>query len=222
MIALSKRLGYTFKDPELLRLALTHRSISSGPHNERLEFLGDSVLGIIIAESLYQQFPHAQEGQLSRLRSSLVKGETLAAVAQSFQLGDELILGIGELKNGGHRRVSILENALEAIIGAIYLDSNFNTCREVVLNWFTSRLATLSLKDNVRDPKSRLQEYLQGKGLALPIYEIIRTEGEEHKQTFWVRCTVEALTVVEEAQGLSRKAAEQQSAEMILKKLELQ
>ncbi len=221
MITLSQRLGYEFNHPELLKLALTHRSFAP-THNERLEFLGDSVLGLIIAEALYQQFPYAQEGQLSRLRSSLVKGETLVTLAQSFQLGDELTLGVGELRSGGHRRHSILENALEALIGAIYLDSDFNTCRTIVLRWFASRLQNLSLQDNVRDPKSRLQEYLQGKGLALPIYQIFRTEGEEHHQTFWVRCSVEVLGLIEEAQGLSRKSAEQQSAEQILKKLELE
>ena len=221
MATFAQRLGYTFRNPELLRLALTHRSVLTGEHNERLEYLGDSVLNFIIAEALYQQFPQAKEGQLSRLRASLVKGETVAAIAHDFGLGEHLILGIGELKNGGHRRESILENALEALIGAIYLDSDFATCRAVVLQWFTERLVTLSLKDNVRDPKSRLQEYLQGKGLALPVYQITRTEGQEHEQIFWVRCSVAALKIEEEAKGLSRKAAEQQAAENILKKLEL-
>jgi len=208
---LSLRIGYTFKDPQLLKLALSHRSVE-GPHNERLEFLGDSVLGFIMAEALYHQFPRGQEGELSRLRSSLVKGETLVQLAENFNLGKSLVLGIGELKSGGQRRHSILENALEALIGAIYLDVGMETCRTVVLHWFEERLSNISLSDNVQDPKSRLQEYLQAKGLPLPLYQLVRTEGPEHGQIFFIACQIPVLSVEVQASGLSRKQAEQRAA----------
>ncbi|MDF2690466.1 MAG: rnc [Gammaproteobacteria bacterium] len=217
---LCQTIAYSFKDLNLLHLALSHRSIE-GPHNERLEFLGDAVLGLSIAEALYQKFPQANEGALSRLRSSLVKGETLALLAQEFNLGDYLRLGSGELKSGGYRRNSILEDAIEAIIGAVYLDSDFVTARAMVLNWFNSRIQALSLSDSLRDSKSRLQEYLQAKGYALPLYELIKTEGPDHAQTFTIRCTLKNLNLVAEAEGLSRRQAEQDAAKAILEQLQL-
>lgn len=215
---LSEKLGYQFNDPDLLFLALSHRSID-GPHNERLEFLGDAVLSLSIAEALYQKFPTANEGELSRLRSSLVKGETLAVVAQEFELGNYLRLGSGELKSGGYRRNSILEDAIEAIIGAVYLDSDFLTARALVLSWFKSRIDKLSLTDSLRDSKSRLQEYLQSKGLNLPVYELVKTEGPDHAQVFTVCCKVIDLNLSAQATGHNRRQAEQDSAKAVLDKL---
>jgi len=212
---LSQKLGYEFTKLELLYLALSHRSVD-GPHNERLEFLGDAVLSLSIAEALYQKFPEAKEGELSRLRSSLVKGETLSAMAIEFNLGDYLRLGSGELKSGGFRRNSILEDAIEAIIGAIYLDSDFITARAVVLSWFKSRIQNLSLADSLRDSKSRLQEYLQAKGLHLPVYELVKTEGPDHNQVFTVRCNIKDLELSAEAQGSNRRQAEQDSARAVI------
>lgn len=217
---LCKRIGYEFQTPELLTLALSHRSLGKGVHNERLEFLGDSVLGLIIAETLYQRFPKATEGQLSRLRSNLVRGETLVKLANQFELGECLILGIGELKTGGHRRHSTLEDACEALIGALYLDAGLSRCREVVLTWFEPFLQYISAESPVRDPKSRLQETLQARGFGLPKYTVLRTEGAEHCQTFFVRCEVTELAVQIEASGLSRKQAEQQAAADLLTQLE--
>ncbi|MDF2939891.1 MAG: ribonuclease [Gammaproteobacteria bacterium] len=217
---LCQKIGYFFNDSNLLYLALSHRS-SEGPHNERLEFLGDAVLSLSIAEALYQKFPEAKEGELSRLRSSLVKGETLAVVAQEFNLGDYLRLGSGELKSGGYRRSSILEDAIEAIIGAIYLDSDFPTARAMVLAWFKSRIQALSLTDSLRDSKSRLQEYLQSKGYALPVYELVKAEGPDHAQIFTVRCMVKDLNLSAEAEGPSRRIADQEAAKALLALIEL-
>ena len=217
---LCKRIGYEFQNPELLTLALSHRSVGNGVHNERLEFLGDSVLGLIMSEQLYQRFPKATEGQLSRLRSNMVRGETLVKLAKQFELGEYLILGIGELKTGGHRRHSTLEDACEALIGALYLDAGLERCREVVLEWFVPFLEHLSAEAPVRDPKSRLQEMVQARGFALPKYTVLRTEGAEHCQTFFVRCDVPELNWQLEAAGASRKQAEQQAAAELLSQLE--
>ena len=212
---IEKRIGYQFQQPELLAVALSHRSIS-GSNNERLEFLGDSILNMVIAEALYARWPHAQEGDLSRLRASLVKGETLAEVAREFELGEGLRLGSGELKSGGQRRLSILADALEAVIAAIYLDSSFETCRQCILNWYANRLETRPQDNVLRDPKTRLQEYLQGRKIALPIYTVIDTSGDPHDQTFQVQCFVEALKVTSEGIGSSRRRAEQAAAEQCL------
>lgn len=212
---LSKRIGYQFSDKALLLQALTHRS-AKGNHNERLEFLGDSILGFTIAQKLYEQFPKVNEGDLTRMRSSLVKGVTLAEVARSFELGDYLILGPGELKSGGHRRESILEDAVEAIIGAVYVDSDIETCRSLILNWFETRLAQIQPGQAQKDPKTRLQEYLQGRKIDLPLYEVIDTSGQSHNQEFTVRCTTEVLNKDVITKGSSRRKAEQSAAKQVL------
>jgi len=215
---LSKQIDYQFNDPELLIQALTHRS-AKGVHNERLEFLGDSILGFVIAEALYQQFPKHSEGDLTRMRSSIVRGVTLAKLAQDFKLGEYLILGPGEMKSGGHRRESILEDAIEAIIGAVYLDSDIDTVKALILSWFDNHLKTI--KPGVqKDPKTRLQELLQGKKIALPQYEVIDIQGKSHNQTFTVKCTTDILSDEVITKGTSRRKAEQAAAELVLKRLQ--
>lgn len=212
---LTKKLGYEFSDPALLVQALTHRS-AKGAHNERLEFLGDSILGFVIAEALFEQFPKHDEGDLTRMRSSLVKGVTLAEVARDFELGECLILGPGELKSGGHRRESILEDAIEAIIGAVYLDSDISRCKALILNWFEKRLTVIKPGNEQKDPKTRLQEYLQGRKIPLPSYEVINTTGQSHNQEFTVRCQTEVTNEVVISKGTSRRKAEQAAAQQIL------
>jgi len=219
--ALCRRIGYAFKDPHLLILALTHRSVSGSQNNERLEFLGDSILNFLIAEALYEKFEHAKEGKLSRLRAKLVKEETLARLARKFELGDCLVLGSGELKSGGFRRDSILSDALEAIIGAIYHDGGMDICKNVVLVWFDSFLENISMDDHQKDPKTRLQELLQSKREALPVYQVESVEGEAHNQIFVVSCRVEGLSTVAVGKGGSRRQAEQLAAEKILAELKL-
>ena len=198
--------------------ALTHRSYGRD-HNERLEFLGDSLLNAIIAEDLFKRFPDQAEGQLSRMRASLVKGDTLADMAREFDVGDCLLLGEGELKSGGFRRSSLLADALEAIIAGIYLDSDFNTCRNCVLRWFESRLEKVSLASAKKDPKSELQELLQGKGLPLPEYDIKTVQGAAHAQIFTVVCRVALLDDAVTTQGASRRGAEKAAAAEVLKRL---
>jgi ribonuclease-3 len=212
---LSKKIDYTFAKPELLIQALTHRS-AKGAHNERLEFLGDSILGFVIAEALFEQFPQHDEGDLTRMRSSLVKGVTLAEVGRDFNLGEHLILGPGELKSGGHRRDSILEDAVEAIIGAVYIDSDIATCKTLILAWFSKRLADIKPGNEQKDPKTRLQEYLQGRKIPLPLYEVTDTRGQSHNQEFTVCCTTEVLKDEVIAKGTSRRKAEQQAAQQVL------
>ncbi len=212
---LSQKLGYTFKKPSLLVQALTHRS-AKGAHNERLEFLGDSILGFVIAEELYAKFPKENEGDLTRMRSSLVKGVTLADIARDFGLGEYLILGPGELKSGGHRRDSILEDAVEAIIGAVFLDADLETCKTLVLGWFSKRLKQIKPGQEQKDPKTRLQEYLQGRKIALPLYEVIDTKGQSHNQEFTVRCTTSEISIPVVTKGTSRRKAEQSAAKKVL------
>ena len=207
---LYSRLAYFFTDEKLLIRALSHRSVGKN-NNERFEFLGDSVLGYVIAEELFAKFPDADEGKLSRYRSTLVRGETLAEIAMEFKIGDFLLLGGGELKSGGFRRASILSDALEGIIGAIVLDSDINTAKNCILSWFKDRIAIVD-QEILKDPKSRLQEYLQSKKLALPHYEICLVEGKEHNQTFHINCQIKALDIVASAKGSSRRNAEQQAA----------
>jgi len=208
--ALYTHLGYIFKNEEFIIRALSHRSVGKN-NNERLEFLGDSVLGYVIAEELFAKYPNDNEGKLSRYRSILVRGETLAEIAIKFNIGDYLYLGGGELKSGGYRRASILSDALEAIIGAIVLDSDINTAKNCILNWFDDRLAIVDQKI-LKDPKSRLQEYLQSKKLELPHYEISLVEGKEHNQIFHISCEIKTLNIVATASGSSRRNAEQQAA----------
>ncbi|MDP7592520.1 MAG: ribonuclease III [Litorilituus sp.] len=212
---LSKSIGYSFKDPSLLIQAITHRS-AKGQHNERLEFLGDSILGFVIAQALFEQFPMHNEGDLTRMRSSLVKGVTLAEIGRGFDLGSYLILGPGELKSGGHRRESILEDAIESIIGAVYLDSDITACKALILNWFAQRLSAIKPGHEQKDPKTRLQEYLQGRKISLPLYEVIDTTGQSHNQQFTVRCSTEVIDHQVVAKGASRRKAEQEAAQQVL------
>lgn len=212
------RLGHAFNNEALALQALTHRSCGSN-NNERFEFLGDSLLNTFIAEALYECFPRASEGDLSRLRAQLVKGETLAEIAREFELGESLILGEGEMKSGGHRRSSILADAVEALIAAIYLDSEFLTCRGIVLSWYQERLDSIDLKDSQKDPKSELQELLQSKGEPLPIYEVVKVAGEAHAQKFTVTCTISLLSAPVVTQGTSRRQAEKAAAAEALAQL---
>ena len=211
LIRLERQLGYTFQDQALLTLALTHRSFA-GRNNERLEFLGDAILNFVAGEALYQRFPQAREGQLSRLRARLVKGETLAILARGFELGEYLRLGSGELKSGGFRRESILADALEALIGAIYLDAGMDMARERVVAWLTQELDSLTLVDTNKDPKTRLQEFLQSRGSELPCYEVVDIQGEPHCRTFFVQCAVDLLKEKTQGHGASRRIAEQVAA----------
>ncbi|MEP0356198.1 MAG: ribonuclease III [Paraglaciecola sp.] len=217
-LPLYRRLNYTFEEPENLTLALTHRSANK-THNERLEFLGDAILGMVIGKGLYLRFPTQPEGKLTRMRSSLVKGDTLAEVAREFQLGDLLLLGPGELKSGGFRRDSILADAVEAIIGAIYLEAGMDKCETLVLEWFADRIQALDPDAVSKDDKTRLQEYLQGNKLPLPLYEVTDVKGKSHDQTFYVECTVEVLQQSVLGRGNSRRRAEQQAAKKVLEKL---
>jgi len=216
---LSKKIGYSFTQPELLIQALTHRS-AKGQHNERLEFLGDSILGFVIAKALFDKFPTHNEGDLTRMRSSLVKGVTLAEIGRDFNLGEYLILGPGELKSGGHRRESILEDAIEAIIGAVYLDSNIAQCKQLILSWFEERLNAIKPGNEQKDPKTRLQEYLQGRKIPLPVYDVIETSGQSHNQSFTVSCVTEVINTDVVAKGTSRRKAEQAAAQQVLAELE--
>ncbi|MBW8189578.1 ribonuclease III [Neiella marina] len=209
--------GHQFAEPSLLEQALTHRS-AAAIHNERLEFLGDAVLGVVIAEALYHAFPEQDEGDLSRMRATLVRGQTLAELAQDFGLGDYLKLGPGELKSGGFRRESILADSVEAIIGAVFLDAGIDVAKAMVLSWYQPRLANISPGNNQKDPKTRLQEHLQAHKLALPTYLVTNTTGQAHKQTFTVSCTIEDAEPVI-AQGSSRRKAEQAAAEQVLQRL---
>ena len=208
-------LGYEPRDPALFRSALTHRS-APGPNNERLEFLGDAVLNLVVAHHLYAAFPQASEGDLSRLRSRVVSGEPLAEVAASLKLGEALQLGSGELKTGGFRRQSILADAFEAVCGALYLDGGLAVAERVIERLLRPRIAALPAPHELKDAKTRLQEYLQSRGITLPRYRVERVEGEAHAQTFHVTCEVPALRLSGEGCGSSRRRAEQEAAERIL------
>jgi ribonuclease-3 len=211
-------LGYTFHDVALLEVALTHCSVGAN-NNERFEFLGDSLINLVLAEALYRKFPRATEGELTRLRALCVRGDTLAEIAESLQLGDYLKLGVGELKSGGSKRPSIIADALEATIAAIYLDSNFETMKRCVLTWYEPRLQHMTMAMNQKDPKTQLQEWLQGRKLALPKYTVLSIEGESHSQAFLVACEVTSPQVVVEGRGDSRRKAEQDAAEKVLEQL---
>ncbi|MDU3877568.1 MAG: ribonuclease III [Klebsiella aerogenes] len=211
---LQRKLGYTFVHQELLQQALTHRSASS-KHNERLEFLGDSILSFVIANALYHRFPRVDEGDMSRMRATLVRGNTLAEIAREFELGECLRLGPGELKSGGFRRESILADTVEALIGGVFLDSD-------IQNVDQTRLDEISPGDKQKDPKTRLQEYLQGRHLPLPSYLVVQVRGEAHDQEFTIHCQVSGLSEPVVGTGSSRRKAEQAAAEQALKKLELE
>jgi len=214
-----RRLGCLVGEESLLEEALTHRS-AAGPNNERLEYLGDAVLSFLVAETLFRLYADATEGELSRYRATLVSGETLGSLALELGLGEHVRLGEGELKSGGFRRASILADALEAVIGAIYLDLGLDAAREAVARLFGERIAGLPAAAELKDPKTRLQERLQARGIALPAYEVVEVTGEPHAQRFTVRCRVDELAVVAEAGGSSRRRAEQEAASRVLARLD--
>lgn len=214
---LSKTLGYSFSDVGLLQQALTHRS-APGASNERLEFLGDAVLDIVISEVLFHALPDAPEGDLSRLRASIVRDTSLAGVAAELGIGEQLILGSGERKTGGHRRQSILADALEALFGAVYLDSDFDTAAELIRGIFRDKLEELPHADDLRDPKTRLQEWLQARGASPPDYELVNVTGKAHQQHFEVCCLVPDREPAP-GEGRSRRSAEQQAARRMLARL---
>ncbi len=213
-----RSLGHVFADPALCAAALTHRS-ASGAHNERLEFLGDAVLNCSVARLLYDADRSADEGTLSRQRATLVSGDTLAAIAAELGVGEYLRLGSGELRSGGYRRASILADALEALIGAVYLDAGFEAAFAVVVRLMQGRLAALAPVAALKDPKTRLQEALQGRGLALPVYTLTAVAGEAHDQVFTVSCECAAFGLATSGEGASRRRAEQQAAERLLAQL---
>ena len=207
--------GHRFTDGQLLDAALTHRS-ATGPHNERLEFLGDAVLGLVIAEAVYHARPDADEGDLSRLRAALVRKQTLADIAGDIGIGPWIQLGQGEMKTGGHRRESILADATEALIGAVYLDAGYGAAREAVLRLYEGRLSRLPSPDDLKDPKTRLQEWLQARGRGLPEYRVLSVEGEDHRQEFTVACRLQDTKEETRAVGRSRRKAEQAAAGAML------
>lgn len=212
--------GYRFKKRELLQQALTHRSFSRSGNNERLEFLGDSVLNLVVTRHIYRRFETADEGDLSRIRASLVKQSTLAKVARAIDLGEAVNLGGGELKSGGYRRASILADALEAVVGAVFLDSDYAEAEKVVLQLYREQLDGIDVNADFKDPKTRLQEYLQSRQLELPVYAVEQTTGQAHSQKFTVSCTLAGLDLCASGSGTSRKKAEQQAAQKLLDRLE--
>lgn len=208
--------GHAFRDPGLLTQALTHRS-AGAPHNERMEFLGDALVNLFVAEALYARWPKADEGALTRARAELVRESSLATIARSLELGGQLTLGPGELKTGGHRRDSILADAVEALVAAIYFDVGFEGCRAAVLPWFESAFAALPPPNKLgKDAKTRLQEWLQGRQKPLPVYALLSESGDDHAKLFRVGCTLGEPQVSCEGEGSSRRAAEQMAAEAVL------
>ncbi|TQR73125.1 ribonuclease III [Acinetobacter sp. RF14B] len=217
---LTRRIGYQFQQADLLKLALTHRSVSHKHNYERLEFLGDSLLGMIIANYLFTAYPHENEGRLTRMRATLVRQEALGRIANDLKLSQNLILSTGELKSGGHHRESILADTVEAIIGAIYVDcGDLNILEAVVLKWYEPYLDNIEPTDQLKDPKSRLQEYLQARKKPLPVYEVVDIQGDAPNQHFKVECQVQGMSVMT-GEGSSRRFAEQAVAADILKLLE--
>lgn len=212
-------IGHPFKNQDLLKQALTHRS-AGAPHNERLEFLGDSIVNMLIAEALFSRWPKADEGALTRARAMLVCEGALAVIARTLQLGERLTLGPGEMKSGGHRRDSILADTVEAVVAAIYLDVGFEACRAVVLPWFEESLAAVPVGKPEKDPKTRLQEWLQARQKGLPVYELVSETGDDHAKHFQVRCRVADPAVATEGEGTSRRLAEQQAAAAAIAQLE--
>lgn len=215
---LSRKLGYEFKNLDFLEQALTHRSLES-KNNERMEFLGDSIINFIIAESLFNLRKTSKEGELSRFRASLVNRDSLAEIANQFDLSDYLRMGTGELRSGGFRRPSILADALEAIVCAIYFDSDITTCKVVLENWFKTKLHEVIDAPALKDPKTQLQELLQAKKMNLPNYELLQVTGEHHQQNFVIKCTILDLEITATGEGNTRRKAEQAAAELCLEKL---
>lgn len=216
--ALSLQLDYMFKNEALLAEALTHRSAAS-INNERLEFLGDGILNFIIAASLFERYPDINEGDLSRLRASLVNRDSLADIAKSLDLGQYIQLGSGELKSGGRRRDSILADAVEAILGAVYLDSGFDNCRALILRLYQEKLRNIPDIQELKDPKTRLQELLQSRQYPLPVYSVLEVSGKAHNQLFKVECNIEDLGCITTAQGKSRRKAEQAAAKLAIEEV---
>ncbi len=208
-------ISHRFKDPHLLTLALTHRS-ASARHNERLEFLGDAVIGLVVADVLYERFPQADEGQLTRARATLVNRDTLAEIARELDFGAALALGEGELKSGGWRRESILANALEAIVGAIYLDAGMEAARLQLMVWFYTRLLHVDPTATQKDSKTQLQEFLQERQNPLPLYRTVDIQGPAHEQCFTIACEIAVPALQVEASGRSRRQAEQEAARLAL------
>lgn len=215
---LCRRLNYQFSNQAYLKQALTHCSVGSDNY-ERFEFLGDSILSFVIANELFHRFPQQSEGQLSRLRSFLVRGDMLVEIARELALGDYLYLGQGELKSGGFRRASILSDALEAVFAAIFFDGGVDAAKEVILKLYKSRLEDPNLNDCLKDSKTQLQEYLQAEKLPLPEYALTKVEGEEHDQIFYVNCIVDAAKQITHGQGPNRRKAEQIAAKLMLEQL---
>lgn len=216
LTSLSEKIGYTFNDKALLLRAVTHRSFSTKSNYERLEFFGDSILNFVISEALCRQFPGATEGQLSRLRASLVKGKTLANVAREIDLSEHLVMSPAEMKRGGYKRDSVLADSFEAIIGAIYKDSGMPQCQAFIMEWFRERLEKLCLDSMNKDPKTQLQEFVQKCKMALPEYHIVSTEGEAHNQIFNVRCDVKDKEWSTKGRGETRRKAEQLAAKAMM------
>lgn len=216
--ALYDRLGYRFRDEGYLTASLTHRSVGS-VNNERLEFLGDGLLNFVVGDALFRGNPQASEGDLTRLRASLVRESTLADIARELQLGELLRLGSGELRSGGYRRQSILADTFEALIGGLYLDGGFEVVSGVILRLYGQRLRELPDPESLKDPKTLLQELLQARGMPLPIYEVVELTGEAHNQMFRVRCRLESTEFVSEGSGSSRRRAEQHAASLLFERL---
>jgi ribonuclease-3 len=214
------RLEYEFDNPDLLTEAVTHRS-AAAVNNERLEFLGDSILNFVIANELYHMYPDSPEGDLSRLRASLVKKDGLAMIAKDLELGDFLILGSGELKSGGYRRDSILADAVEAILGAVYLDGGFEACSQLVLRLYREQLDNIPDLSQLKDPKTRLQELLQARKIALPQYQLLDVSGKAHQQTFVISCEVEELSISTQGRAGSRRKAEQLAAQKAIGEIDV-
>jgi len=216
---LLKKLEYAFNDIELLNEALTHRSYATR-NNERLEFLGDGILNFVIAHELFKLYPDVQEGDLSRLRANLVNKETLAEIANELSLGDVINLGSGELKSGGFRRPSILADAVESILGAVYCDSGFEACRQLIIRLYDNKLASPVDLQSLKDPKTRLQELLQSRGYSLPDYQVINITGQAHAQIFHLKCTIAQMNIEVKGEGKSRRKAEQVAAEKAIAEVE--
>lgn len=212
-------IGHRFAEPALRQQALRHRS-AGAPNNERLEFLGDALVNLFIAEALHQRWPKADEGELTRARASLVRESSLAEIARQLQLGDSIELGPGEMKSGGHRRESILADALEALVGAIYLDAGFDACRAVVMPWFQPLIAAMPAGKAPKDAKTLLQEWLQARQLARPEYRLLETLGEDHARIFRVDCRTSEPGLSGIAEGPSLRSAEQAAAGLVLQQLE--
>ena len=215
---LTNQLGYTFKSKTYLKQALTHRSAGI-PHNERLEYLGDSILNFVISHDLFKRYPELTEGELSRLRAHLVKGTTLAKIASELGLGKMLYLGAGEIKNNGAERKSTLADALEALFGAVFLDAGFEACEQVILRVIEKSLKQHTPETNQKDPKTALQEYMQAQKMQLPCYTLTHTEGQDHNQLFYITCTAGSLNLTEKGVSKTRRGAEQIAASALLEKL---